>query len=134
MKDSFYITTAIEYANGSPHVGHAFEKILADVIHRYQKLKGNDSYFLTGVDQYGQKVQQTAEREEVHPATYVRRVTKGFSKTWKNLQVEYDGWAETTNDEHKKCVQEVLQKLYDQGLIYKKQYSGFYSIRQEQFF
>jgi len=128
-----YITTAIDYTNGKPHIGHAYEKVLADVIHRYQQLSGNESYFLTGVDQHGQKVQQTAEKEDVHPATYVRRVTKGFSKAWETLQLSYDGWAETTDDRHKQCVQDILQKLFDEGQIYKKQYKGWYSIRQEQF-
>jgi len=89
------------------------------------------SYFLTGVDQHGQKVQQTAEREDVHPATYVRKTTKNFTNAWKSLELEYDGWAETMDDNHKACVADILQKLYDQGQIYKKQYKGFYSIKQE---
>jgi len=129
----FYITTAIDYTNGSPHIGHAYEKVLADVIARYRKLCGDDTYFLTGVDQHGQKVQQTAEKEGIHPATYVRKTTKGFTNAWKALELDYDGWAETTDERHKACVQDILQKLYEQGQIYKKQYKGFYSIRQEQF-
>lgn len=130
---TFYITTAIDYTNGKPHIGHAYEKLLADVIARYHRLKGDETYFLTGVDQHGQKVQQTAEKEDVHPATYVRRVTKGFSKAWEALDVQYDGWAETTNEEHKACVQSILQSLFDEGQIYKQHYKGWYSIRQEQF-
>ncbi len=130
---SYYITTAIDYTNGTPHIGHAYEKILADVLNRYRKLKDEESFFLTGVDQHGQKVQQTAEKEGVNPNTYVKRVTKGFTVTWEKLGIEFDGWAETTNSLHKKCVQQILQKLYDEGQIYKKQYKGFYSIRQEQF-
>ncbi|WP_018971120.1 class I tRNA ligase family protein [Rubritalea marina] len=130
---SYFITTAIDYTNGSPHIGHAYEKVLADVLNRYRKQKGESSYFLTGVDQHGQKVQQTAEKEGVNPNTYVKRVTKGFSNAWEKLGLDYDGWAETTNPLHKECVQHILQKLYDEGAIYKKQYKGFYSIRQEQF-
>jgi methionyl-tRNA synthetase len=130
---SYYITTAIDYTNGSPHIGHAYEKVLADVLNRYRKQKGEESYFLTGVDQHGQKVQQTAEKEGVNPNTYVKRVTKGFTTAWEKLGLEYDGWTETTNPLHKECVQQILQKLYDDGQIYKKQYKGFYSIRQEQF-
>ncbi|MDB9741556.1 class I tRNA ligase family protein [Akkermansiaceae bacterium] len=129
----FYITTAIDYTNGTPHIGHAYEKLLADVIARYNRLKGNQTYLLTGVDQHGQKVQQTAEQEDVHPATYVRRVTKGFVKAWDALNISNDGWAETTNEEHKQCVVDILQKLFDEGQIYKKHYKGWYSIRQEQF-
>ena len=129
----FYLTTAIDYTNGAPHIGHAYEKVLADVIARYQRLRGEEVYFLTGVDQHGQKVQQTAEKDGVNPATYVKRVTKGFVNAWDKLGLEYDGWAETTNLEHQSCVQGILQKLYDEGQIYKKRYTGHYSIRQEQF-
>lgn len=133
MSDTFYTTTAIDYTNGKPHIGHAYEKVLADVITRYKKLSGNKTYFLTGVDQHGQKVQQTAEKENIHPATYVRKTTKNFTNAWKSLELEFDGWAETMDDNHKACVADILQKLYDEGQIYKKQYKGFYSIKQEQF-
>ena len=129
----FYLTTAIDYTNGAPHIGHAYEKVLADVIARYRRFSGDEVYYLTGVDQHGQKVQQTAEKDGVKPATYVKRVTKGFTNAWDKLGLEFDGWAETTNPEHKTCVQGILQKLYDEGQIYKKRYTGFYSIRQEQF-
>lgn len=129
----FYLTTAIDYTNGSPHIGHAYEKVLADVIARYHRLKGDETFFLTGVDQHGQKVQQTAEKEGIHPATFVKKTTKKFTKLWQTLGLEYDGWAETTDDRHKACVQAILQELYDRGQIYKKRYQGYYSVRQEQF-
>ncbi len=129
----FYITTAIDYTNGAPHIGHAYEKVLTDVIARYRRLAGDEVYFLTGVDQHGQKVQQTAEKDGVHPATYAQRSTKHFLRLWDKLNVQYDGWAETTDQRHKTCVQKILTKLYEEGQIYKKQYKGFYSIRQEQF-
>jgi len=129
----FYITTAIDYTNGAPHIGHAYEKVLADVITRYRRLSGEDSYYLTGVDQHGQKVQQTAEKEGVNPATFAQRNTKKFLKLWDKLAVDYDGWAETMDDRHKVCVQKILQKLHDEGQLYKKAYKGFYSVRQEQF-
>ena len=129
----FYVTTAIDYTNGSPHIGHAYEKVLADVIARYHRLRGDETYFLTGVDQHGQKVQQTAEKEGIHPATFVKKTTKKFTKLWETLGLEYDGWAETTDDRHKACVQAILQELYDRGQIYKKRYQGYYSFRQEQF-
>lgn len=127
------ISTAIDYTNGSPHIGHAYEKILADVLARYQKLKGNDPYLLLGVDQHGQKVQQTAEAEGVSPAEYSKNITQRFVKLWDALGLDYDGWAETTADLHKATVQGILQKLHDEGQLYKKAYSGFYSVRQEQF-
>ncbi|MGE9270728.1 MAG: methionine--tRNA ligase [Verrucomicrobiales bacterium] len=127
------ITTAIDYTNGAPHIGHAYEKVLADVLTRYAKLSGSSAYFLTGVDQHGQKVQQTAEKEGIHPATFAKKKTKLFSNLWKKLGLEFDGWAETTDERHKACVQSILQELYDRGQIYKKQYQGYYSVRQEQF-
>ncbi|MBT8045235.1 MAG: methionine--tRNA ligase, partial [Verrucomicrobiae bacterium] len=123
----------IDYTNGAPHIGHAYEKVLADVIARYRRFRGDEVFYLTGVDQHGQKVQQTAEKDGVNPATYVKRVTKGFVNAWDKLGLAYDGWAETTHPEHKACVQGILQKLYDEGQIYKQRYTGFYSIRQEQF-
>lgn len=129
----FYITTAIDYTNGSPHFGHAYEKVLTDVIARYRRLRGDDVYFLTGVDQYGQKVQQTAEKEGVNPATYVKRTTKKFTALWEKLGVKYDGWAETTDERHRACVRAILTELKEQGQLYKKTHSGFYSVRQEQF-
>ncbi|MCU0776544.1 MAG: class I tRNA ligase family protein [Akkermansiaceae bacterium] len=129
----FYLTTAIDYTNGSPHIGHAYEKVLADVIIRYRRLRGDEAFFLTGVDQHGQKVQQTAEKEGVHPATFVKRTTKKFLSLWEKLGVEYDGWAETTDGRHKACVQAILTDLQEKGELYKKTHSGFYSVRQEQF-
>ena len=129
----FYITTAIDYTNGAPHIGHAYEKVLADVIARYRRLRGDEVYFLTGVDQHGQKVQQTAEKEGINPATFVAKKTKLFLNLWKKLGVAYDGWAATTDDRHKACVQAILSDLNERGELYKKPTKGFYSLRQEQF-
>jgi len=129
----FFLTTAIDYTNGAPHIGHAYEKVLADVIARYRRLRGDEVYFLTGVDQHGQKVQQTAEKEGVHPATFVKRTTKKFLNLWEKLGVHYDGWAETTDERHKRCVQRILTDLKDKGELYKKAHRGHYSVRQEQF-
>ena len=129
----FFLTTAIDYTNGSPHIGHAYEKVLADVIARYRRLSGEEVFFLTGVDQHGQKVQQTAEKEGVSPAEYVKTVTARFSALWEKIGVEYDGWAETTDARHITCVQAILSDLRAKDQIYKKTYKGFYSVRQEQF-
>ena len=129
----FYLTTAIDYTNGSPHIGHAYEKVLADVIARYRRLRGDEVYFLTGVDQHGQKVQQTAEKEGITPEDFVKRTTLKFSALWEKLGVEYDGWAETIDPRHKACVSAILTKLKQQGQLYKKTHSGHYSVRQEQF-
>jgi methionyl-tRNA synthetase len=133
MATTFFITTAIDYTNSAPHTGHAYEKILADVIARYHRLKGEEVFFLTGVDQHGQKVQRSAEREGVPPEQFVAGVTEQFIALWDKLDVRYDAWAATTDPLHKKCVQGMLQRLFDEGKIYKDKQAGYYSVRQEQF-
>jgi methionyl-tRNA synthetase len=130
---TFSITTAIDYTNSPPHIGHAYEKVLADVLARYHRLKGEKVFFLTGVDQHGQKVQQSAAKAGVPPAEFVKGITQKFIDLWKKLDVRYDEWAETTSDRHKKVVQGILQRLFDEGQIYKDKQSGYYSVRQEQF-
>jgi len=133
MLKPFYLTTAIDYTNGAPHIGHAYEKVLADVIARYHRLKGEKVFFLTGVDQHGQKVQQSAEKAGVAPQQFVDEITAKFIALWEKLEVRYDIWAATTDPVHKKCVQGMLQRLFDEGQIYKDKQEGYYSIRQEQF-
>ncbi len=133
MPKTFFITTAIDYTNSPPHIGHAYEKVLADVVARYHRLKGEKVFFLTGVDQHGQKVQQSAAKAGVPPAEFVKGITQKFVDLWKKLDVRYDEWAETTSERHKKVVQEILQRLFDAGQIYKDKQAGYYSVRQEQF-
>lgn len=133
MPKTFYITTAIDYTNSPPHIGHAYEKVLADVIARYRRLKGEKVFYLTGVDQHGQKVQQSAAKAGVPPAEFVKGVTQKFVDLWKKLDVKYDAWAETIDPRHKKVVQGMLQRLFDAKQIYKDKQSGYYSVRQEQF-
>jgi methionyl-tRNA synthetase len=139
MPKTFFITTAIDYTNSSPHIGHAYEKVLADVIARYHRMKTDADgkrekiFFLTGVDQHGQKVQQSAAKAGVPPAEFVKEITQKFVDLWKKLDVKYDDWAETTSDRHKKVVRGILQRLFDAGQIYKDKQAGYYSVRQEQF-
>ena len=133
MPKTFYITTAIDYTNSPPHVGHAYEKVLADVIARYHRLKGENVFFLTGVDQHGQKVQQSAAKAGVPAAEFVKGITQKFVDLWKKLDVHYDEWAETISDRHKKVVQGILQRLLGEGQVYKDKQAGYYSVRQEQF-
>ena len=133
MPKTFFITTAIDYTNSPPHVGHAYEKVLADVIARYHRLKDEKVFFLTGVDQHGQKVQQSAAKAGIPPAEFVKDTTQKFVELWKKLDVKYDEWAETTSDRHKKVVRGILQRLFDEGQIYKDKQAGYYSVRQEQF-
>lgn len=129
----FSLTTAIDYTNGAPHIGHAYEKVLADAIARFQRLKGEDVFFLTGVDQHGQKVQQSAQKEGVAPADFVAGLTGKFLDLWKKLDISYDAWAATTEPVHKDCVQGMLQRLWETGHFYKSKQTGYYSVRQEQF-
>ena len=129
----FFITTAIDYTNAPPHIGHAYEKILADVLARYQRQRGREVFFLTGVDQHGQKVQQSAEREGIPPQEFADRVSEKFLSLWKTLGISYDAWAATTAPLHKQAVQEILTDLKDRDWLYKATYSGHYSVRQEQF-
>jgi len=133
MPKTFFITTAIDYTNSPPHVGHAYEKILADVIARYHRLKGEKVFFLTGVDQHGQKVQQSAAKAGVPPAEFVKGISQKFVDLGKKLDVQYDDWAETISDRHKKVVRGILQRFFDEGQIYKDKQAGYYSVRQEQF-
>ncbi|MEC8650175.1 MAG: methionine--tRNA ligase [Verrucomicrobiota bacterium] len=133
MSKTFYITTAIDYANGSPHLGHAYEKVLTDIIARYRRLNGQKVKFLTGLDEHGQKVQMSAQKAGMKPIEICDRLAEEFQSLCKKLTISNDDYIRTTQDRHKSVVREVLQKLYDKDLIYKAQYSGYYSSRQEQF-
>jgi len=129
----FYITTAIDYVNGSPHIGHAYEKILTDVIARYRRLKGDTVYFLTGTDEHGQKVQQTARERGIPPQQFADEVSAEFQAMLPRLLISNDDFIRTTEERHKRVVRQILQQLFDKGDIYKGEYRGFYSTRQEQF-
>lgn len=129
----FYITTAIDYANGAPHLGHAYEKVLADVIARYQRLSGRSVYFLTGLDEHGQKVQQTAEKKGMEPQALCDEIAVAFQGMCKHLEISNNDYIRTTEERHKKVVGEILQALYDQDDIYKSEYKGFYSAKEERF-
>jgi methionyl-tRNA synthetase len=129
----FYLTTAIDYANGSPHLGHAYEKVLADVIARAHRLRGVSVHFLTGLDEHGQKVQQSAQARNVEPQALCNAVFGEFQTLLQTLHISNDDYIRTTEPRHQQVVRAVLQKLYDQGDIYLGEYRGFYSARQEQF-
>lgn len=133
MSKKFYITTAIDYANGSPHLGHAYEKVLTDIVARYRRLMGDEVKFLTGLDEHGQKVQMSAQKEGLPPQEVCDRLAVEFQGVCGRLHISNDDYIRTTQARHKKVVQDILQKLYDKGEIYKAEYSGYYSQRQEQF-
>lgn len=129
----FYITTAIDYANGTPHLGHAYEKVLTDVIARFRRMMGDDVYFLTGLDEHGQKVQQSARDRGIEPIELCNEAADQFQTLCRRLQISNDDFIRTTEDRHKKVVSSLLQKLFDQGQIYQAEYKGYYSTRAEQF-
>ncbi len=130
---SFYITTAIDYVNGSPHLGHAYEKVLTDVIARFRRQMGDRVHFLTGTDEHGQKVQQSALKRGIAPQQFADEVSAEFRALLPRLNVSNDDFIRTTEERHKRVVRQLLQQLFDQGEIYLAEYRGFYSTRQEQF-
>ncbi len=130
---SFYITTAIDYVNGSPHLGHAYEKVLTDVIARIRRMMGDDVYFLTGVDEHGQKVQQSAQKKGIPPQEFCDQTSAEFQAILPKLNITNNDFIRTTEERHKKVVRAILQQLFDKGEIYQAEYQGYYSTRQEQF-
>jgi len=133
MSKNFYITTAIDYANGLPHLGHAYEKVLTDIVARFRRLMGDSVLFVTGLDEHGQKVQMSAQKQGIEPLEFCNQHAAAFQDLCKRLNISNDDYIRTTQDRHKKVVTDILQKLYDKGEIYKADYNGYYSQRQEQF-
>ena len=129
----FYITTPIYYVNDEPHIGHAYTTILADVISRIKKIQKHDVYFLTGTDEHGQKVQEAAEKRGVSPKNHVDEYVKRFKNTWETLNINYDYFIRTTDQNHKNKVKEILSNLYKSGDIYFDEYEGLYSVSEERF-
>ena len=133
MNKRFYITTAIDYVNGQPHLGHAYEKVVADVIARSRRSLGQDVFFLTGLDEHGQKVQQAAVAEGKSPQAYCDKLAADWQAFAKKLELTNDDFIRTTDARHKSIVQAGLAKVHQTGHIYKKTYSGFYSTKEETF-
>ena len=129
----FYITTPIYYVNDTPHIGHAYTTILADVLTRYHKAKGDHVFFLTGLDEHGQKVQQAAEKRSRTPQEHCDDLAPRFKELWKKLEIQYDDFIRTTEPRHIAVVQATLQKVYDAGDIYSDEYEGWYSVAEERF-
>lgn len=129
----FCITTAIDYVNGRPHLGHAYEKVLADVLARYHRARGEEVFFLTGTDEHGVKVQQSAARQGRSPQEFCDEMSGHFRTLCDRLDISYDDFVRTTESRHKEVVQAILQQLYASEDIYAGEYAGYYSLRQEQF-
>ena len=133
MSETFYITTPIYYVNSHPHIGHAYTTIVTDVFVRYRKSFGEETYFLTGTDEHGQKIAESAQAANLKPQEFVDRMTAEFRDMWPHLHIQQDQFIRTTDAFHKSAVQAVLQKIYDQGEIYLKDYEGLYCVGCERF-
>jgi len=129
----FYITTPIYYVNDIPHIGHAYTTVAADILARYMRLKGRKVFFLTGTDEHGQKVEKAALQRGKNPKEHADIMVKNFKTLWKALNISNDAFIRTTDETHKKVVQEILQRLYDKGEIVKRKYSGMYCTPCERF-
>jgi len=126
MENKFYITTAIDYVNASPHIGHAYEKVITDVISRWHRINGEKVFFLTGTDDNAQKNAQAALERGVKTADFVAKNSEEFEKLCSDLNISNDDFIRTTEDRHKKVAQLIFKKIFDKGDIYKKSYSGLY--------
>ena len=131
--NKFYISTPIYYVNDKPHIGHAYTTILADVIARYNRLKNNQVFFLTGLDEHGQKVEEAAKKLGVNPKTHCDEMAPRFINLWNKLNISNDGFIRTTNSKHVSVVKDILKTVYNNGDIYKDVYEGLYSVSEERF-
>ena len=133
-KKTFYLTTPIYYPSGNLHIGHAYTTVASDAMIRYKKLQGFDTYFLTGTDEHGQKIQEKAKEAGVSEIEFVDKIIFGIQDLWKKLDISYDDFIRTTQPRHTKAVQKIFQKLVDNGDIYLGEYEGWYSVSDEEYF
>ena len=124
----FYITTPIYYVNDKPHIGHAYTTVAGDVIARFMRFLGYDVFFMTGTDEHGQKIQQSAEKKGMTPKEFVDSLVPAFKKLWEKLNVSYDRFIRTTEEVHIRAVQHIFKKCYENGDIYLGEYEGWYCI------
>ena len=132
-KGKFYMTTAIAYTSGKPHIGNTYEIVLADAIARFRRQEGYDVYFQTGTDKHGQKIQEKAEKAGITPKEYVDNVAGEVKRIWDLMNTSYDNFVRTTDEDHEKQVKKIFKKLYDKGDIYKGSYEGLYCTPCESF-
>ncbi len=133
-KEKFYITTAIDYVNAEPHIGHAYQKIIADIFARWHKLLGEEVFFLTGTDEHGRKVQKAAEKAGKNPKEFVDEVSVKFKEAWSALDIKYDRFIRTTDEDHKKIVNEIIEKVKKKGDVYLGEYQGLYCVDCEAYY
>lgn len=134
MKKTFYITTPIFYPNDLPHLGHAYTTIATDILARWHALQGKEVFFLTGTDEHGKKIQKAAEAKHKKPKEFLDGIVPHFKQAWEKLNIQYNRFIRTTDKDHEKIVQEILQKVYDKGDIYKGYYEGLYCVNCEAYY
>jgi methionyl-tRNA synthetase len=134
MVKKFYITTAIDYVNAEPHIGHAYQKIIADALARWHKIKGEKVWFLTGTDEYGKKVQESAKKSGKSPREFVNEISEKFKQAWEALNVKPDRFIRTTDKDHHEIVKEIIKKCDKAGDIYKGEYKGYYCVGCERYY
>lgn len=133
-KPTYYITTPIYYPSGKLTIGNAYTTIVADVLARYKRQTGYDVFFLTGTDEHGLKIEQKAEKLHQSPQEYVDGMVVGIKKLWETLHITNDKFIRTTDAEHVQAVQKIVQQLIDQGDVYLGEYTGWYSVEDEEYF
>ncbi|MFM1539937.1 methionine--tRNA ligase [Helcococcus ovis] len=132
-KKPYYITTPIYYPSGNLHIGHTYTTIAADALKRYKKIQGYDAYLVTGTDEHGQKIQEEADKRGVTPLEFTTGIVKTVKELWEKLEIDYDQFVRSTDSEHEKNAQDIFQKLYEKGEIYKGVYEGYYCTPDESF-
>ena len=134
MKKKFYVTTAIDYVNARPHIGHSYQKVLADVLARWHKQAGEDVFFLTGTDEHGQKLADAAKEAGVSPKKFVDKMSKYFKLAWEKLDIECDRFIRTTDKDHEAAARKFAELLHKKGDIYLGKYEGLYCRRCERYY
>ena len=133
QKKTFYVTTPIYYVNDKPHIGHAYTTVAADIISRYKRMCGYDVFFLTGTDEHGQKMEQSAEKQNMKPIELADKNNARFRELWKILNISHDDFIRTTQERHKKSVLAIIKKMQEKGDIYHGEYEGWYCTPCEEY-
>ncbi len=133
-RKKFYVTTAIDYVNAEPHIGHAYQKIVADVLARFYRLKGYDVFFLTGTDEHGKKIEDAAKKNGKSSKKFVDEISEKFKESWKALNIDYNRFIRTTDKDHEKIVKDIINKIYEEGDIYLGKYEGYYCVGCEAYY
>ena len=134
MTKTFYIATAIDYVNAEPHIGHAYQKIIADALARWHKLLGEEVFFLTGTDEHGKKVAESAQKAGKSPKEFVDEISQKFKESWKLININYDRFIRTTDSDHKEIVKKFAEIVNKSKDIYKGEYQGYYCTGCETFY